>query len=459
MIRFLASLLLGSTLLAADLKLVADGKADATGTLQALIDLGGSVELPAGSYRLSKPLVIELNKSGLTSIDGHGVARLIMAGPGPALHFIGTHEGSAAPDSVKPEVWEKQLSPQVEGLQIFGDDPEADGIEATGTHQITITRTSITHCRHGVHLSTRNRNVIISACQIYHNSGIGVFYDNVNLHQSNIAGTHISYCAGGGVVSHAGNVRNLHIGTCDIEGNMGKAEDAAPSANVLLDSAGGSIGEVAITGCTLQHTSKTPGSANIRILGAGNDASLKRRTGGEHTREGNVTITGNVFSDVQINVEIQDSRGITITGNTFWEGFQHDLIVTSSSHIVVTGNNFDRNPRYAVNGFNETENNGVIFKDCLDSHFTSNIMSGVMRKRAALDISQCSRMHIAENSVLDSDGIGILLENVQRSVLADNIVRDDRDPEVRSKEPSLKVIGGGDNLIGSNLLSNGKAMQ
>ncbi|MDB6074872.1 MAG: hypothetical protein JWO89_2512, partial [Verrucomicrobiaceae bacterium] len=333
---------------------------------------------------------------------------------------------------------------------------EADGIEATGTMQLTVSRTTVRDCRHCVHLTKLNRNFIVTDCHFYNNRGIGVFYDNVNLHQSIIAGTHISYCKGGGVVNHGGNVRNVQIGTCDIEGNM--SADSPPTANIWLDSTGGSIGEVTITGCTLQHSSKAPGCANIRIEGAGADPSLEKRTGEKNTREGNVTITANVFSDIQLNVEIKNSRGITVTGNTFWEGFQHDLVVENSSHIVVANNNFDRNPRYAVNGFNAAENNGIVFKGCSECMIQGNVVSGVMRQRAALDISDCSRLNIAHNSIFDSDGVGILLENVKQSLLSDCIVRDDRAEDVRSKEPSLKITGGTDNMIGSNLLGNGKVM-
>ena len=455
----LFSVIVVSFVRAADLASVADGKADAAPVIQQMIDAGGgALVLPKGVYRLSQSIVIDLDKVGRTSLNGQGVARLVMAGSGAAVKVVGTHlQGSAAPDSLKDNVWDRQLMPLIDGLEIVGEHAEADGIEAIGTHEITITRTTVHHCRHAVHLVERNRNVIINACHLYKNSGIGVFYDNVNLHQSNITGTHISYCAGGGVVSRAGNVRNVQISGCDIESNM--AADAPPAANVLLDSTGGSIGEVAITGCTLQHSSKSPGGANVRIIGAGDDPSLERRTGGKFTREGNVTIADNVFSDVQINVDITDARGVTITGNTFWEGFQHDLRLKNSSHIVIANNNFDRNPRYLVNGFNAAENNGILISASEDCSFQGNVVSGVHRQRAAVDLVDCSRFNIAHNTILDSDGVGIRLENVRRSLIADNIIRDDREGDLKSKEPSLHIIGGSDNLIGSNLLGNAKKVE
>ncbi|WP_395745244.1 right-handed parallel beta-helix repeat-containing protein [Prosthecobacter sp.] len=447
---FLLLLLTAGSVALAQEQPVGDGKTDDTAAIQHLFDTLGSVKLPKGTYLLTQTVKIDLAKTGFAALTGDGTVRLIMAGEGPALHFVGTHEGSADPASFKPEVWESQRTPMVDGIEIVGADDKADGIEATGTMQITLSRVVIRECRHAVHLSVRNRNVLISACHFYNNKGIGVFYDNVNLHQSNIVGSHISYNDGGGVVSVGGNVRNLHIGTCDIEGNHGK--DGPPSANVMLDSRGGSIGEVAITGCTLQHTHKSPDSANIRIIGSGTDPSLLRRSGRETTREGNVTITANVFSDVQVNVEVRHSRGVTITGNTFWEGFEHDLIVADCDNIVITGNNFDRNPRYLVNGNDNAEKNGILIQRCTDSIFSNNIISGVWRQRAAVDVESCSRLQISHNSILDSDGNGLRLEKVTGSMVVGNIIRDDRAEEKRSKESSLSVVEGKDNVVELNVL-------
>lgn len=428
-----------------------DGLTDDTAAIQKAVDQNASLTFPKGTYKISKTIQIDLAKTGFAALSSDGTGRILMSGEGPAFHFTGTHEGTAAPSSVKADTWDKQRTPMVTGLEIVGANPKADGIEATGTLQITIARTVIRKCRHAIHLTTRNRNVLIADCHLYENSGIGIFYDDVNLHQSNIIGCHISYNDGGGIVSRGGNVRNVQIGTCDIEGNH-SLNGGPPSANVELDSTGGSIGEVTVTGCTLQHTSKSPGSANIRINGAGNDPSLERRVGRPTTREGNVTITANVFSDVQTNIEIRESRGITITGNTFWEGFQHDLIAEGCEHLVIANNNFDRNPRYAVNGFNEAENNGIVLKNCADTAFTGNVISGVWRQRAAVDISDGNRLMISNNTILDSDGASLRLEKVTRSLISNNLIRDDRPAGKKSKEASLLIIGGDENEIGANSL-------
>ncbi|MEY4378998.1 MAG: hypothetical protein RLZ85_879 [Verrucomicrobiota bacterium] len=429
---------------AAAAPLVGDGQADDTAALQKLVDGGGSVSLPKGRYRLTKTVTVDLAKLGAFGLSSDGTATLIMAGPGPALKIIGTHGGTAAPKSFKPETW-AQRTPVVQGLEIIGAHPEADGLEATGTMQLTISRLTIREARHAIHLTVRNRNVVISDCHLYRNRGVGLYLDRVNQHQTNVIGCHISYNLGGGVVAIGGEVRNLHIGTSDIEANHD--ENGPPSANVLLDSTGGSIAEVAITGCTLQHNHKAPGSANIRILGAGSDPSLLRREGRATTREGHVTITGNVFSDVEVNIELRESRGVTLTGNTFWEGFAHDLLIEDSQNILITGNNFDRNPRYLVNGNGLAERNGIVLRRLADSAFTGNIVVGVHGKEAAVDVEDSSRLRITDNSILDSDGHALRLTRLKKSLVTGNLLRDDRPADRKSVAPLLMVREGAENRI------------
>jgi Periplasmic copper-binding protein (NosD)/Pectate lyase superfamily protein len=425
---------------------------DTAALLKALRDGKSDLYFPKGTYRLTQTLEFDLAKLGHSSVSGDGTATLLMEGPGPALRFRGTHGGTAAPATVKAQVWEIERTPMASGIEIVGKHPEADGIEADGTMQLTLTRVTVREARHSVHLVRRNRNVLLADCHFYHNTGVGVFLDAVNLHQINITNCHISYNGGGGVVSKGGQVRNLQIGSSDIESNH--SADGPPTANVWLDSTGGSIAEVAITGCTLQHTHKAPNSANIRIQGAGKDAGVESRTGQAATNEGHVTIGNNVFSDVQVNIEIQNARGVTITGNTFWEGFQHDLLIEHSSHIVVSGNNFDRNPRYIVNGSQGAEHNGLIFRHCSETTLNANTISGALENVAALEVSDSRRMIISNNSILDSDGAGLFLKNVSDSLITSNLIRDDRSPGTGTRGNGLRVEEGTGNVLGTNLVKD-----
>ncbi|QEL16601.1 right-handed parallel beta-helix repeat-containing protein [Limnoglobus roseus] len=415
--------------------LVGDGQADDTAAVQGLVDRGGLVHLPKGTYRLTRPVVVD-EKAGFTAIQGDTVARVVMAGPGPAFRFLGTHGGSAAPSTMKPVVWERERMPALDGVEIVGNHADADAVEASGTVQLTITRVLIRECRHGIRLTSRNRNVVISNCHVYHNRGIGIFFDGVNLHQTNVTGSHVSYNAGGGIVVRGGEVRNLQITGCDIEANHGK--DVPPTANVFIDSTGGTNAEVAITGNTIQHTHDAPDSANVRIKGP----SIKWPQADE-LRDGNVTITGNIMSDAQVNVHLDHARGVVMTGNTLWTAYAHNLLVENSSNVVVGSNVLDRNPRY-VREETPATTNAVVFRNCSDSTVTGLHVSGVRAAAAGIAFEKCDRFHVANCTVLDCEPVGMLLKDVTRSRIVGNLIRDDRPG---TKSVPLKTEGGSGNVI------------
>jgi hypothetical protein len=429
--------------------LVGDGKADNTAAIRERLRKDGTLTLPRGVYRITEPIVIDLKATGPVAIAAEGNATLLMDGPGPALRFVGTHlEGTAAPKTFKPGVWEKERTPMVSGLEIVGKHADADGIEAEGTFQLTLDRVTLRELRHGVHLVKRNRNVLITASHIYNNRGIGVFLDHVNLHQINVAASHISYCRQGGIISVGGEVRNLQVSGCDIEGNM--APDQKPTANILLDSTGGSIAEVAITGCTLQHESPSPDSANVRILGEG-VGGLPNVPG--KTKEGHVVIAGNVLSDVKVNVDVQNARGVTITGNTFWMGYEYNLRVEHSEQIVVGPNDFQRNPRYDYANSTTTKN-AIVFRDCADCTLTGLHVYNVKGVPAAVQVERCSRLNVVGCTILDCECDGMRLKDVSNSRVSDCLIR--YDLPVAGKPPRAFVVEGGKgNLFANNLFGEG----
>lgn len=422
------------------LGIIGDGQTDESTAIQAAVDAGiGSLSFPKGIYRLTKTITVDLDKVGFTSITGDGTARFLMTGPGPAFRFIGTHKGSAAPKDFKPEVWDRQRAPQVVGIEIVGQHPEADGIESDGVMQLTLSRIVIRKARHAVHLVNRNRNILLDACHLYENTGIGVFYDDVNLHQSNIVGCHISYNDGGGIVCKGGDVRNIHIGTCDIESNHGK--NSPPTANILIDCTGGTngIAEVAITGCTIQHNSESPDSANIRIIGKSKTAE----------REGYITITGNVISDVMTNIHLKDLRGVTLSANTFWSGYDQDLLLENCVGIVATGNSFDRNPR-VTHGKSSEAKGGLILRDCADCIIQAAHINGVHGQPAGLVVENSARINISDCVVTDCDGAGILLKETSSSRIDGCIIRDGRGKN--GDTTAIAINGGISNRVTDNVV-------
>jgi hypothetical protein len=429
---------------------IGDGQADDTAALQRAVDAGiGHIVLPKGVYRVTQPVVIDLDKVGYTSLCGNGVARIVMAGPGPAFRFVGTHFKSAGPETFAPNVWDRQRMPLIDGVAIVGAHEQAVGIEAVGTMALTITRVHIRHALHGIHLVKNNRNVIVSDCHIYHNRGVGIYYDNVNLHQSNIVGCHISYNACGGIVSRAGNVRNIHISGCDLESNM--SPDTAATANVLIDCRNSKYGtaEVAITGCTIQHNHASPDSANIRMLG-----SSQRDPKLPSSREGLVTITGNVLSDVQVNVHLQQCRGVVMTGNVAWRAYDYNVLAEDCANLVIGPNHFARRDPNASHDDTGQANNGLLFRNCEDSTLSGLHIAGAWRDRAGLTLIDCRRMNVGNCTILDCDNAGIALEKVSRSLVTGCLIHNDR-PGDAAWTP-IRRTGGQGNLIKNNLLGKSK---
>jgi len=395
-----------------DFGAVGDGIVADTEAIQQAVDSGiGYVCFPKGIYRITKTILIELDRSGPIAIEGSGgTARIFMKGAGPAIKFLGTHKTST---SIHTEnIMQNERMPTVNGLEIVGEHPEAVGIEVNRTMQATITRVLVRRCLHGIHLTNRNRNVIISECHVYHNKGTGIFLDKVNLHQINITNCHISYNGGGGVVVRSGEVRNLQICGCDIEGNMNP--DGPPTANVFLDySKGNSVGEGTIAGCTIQHTRNSPNSANIRFIGSnfGDEPNVK-----------NFTIADNVLSDVGINIHLKYARGITITGNTLWRGYSLDILAENSTNIVMGPNIFDRNPSYNDRRDKNTCLRGIVFRDCSDCLISGVQIKNALDKRGGLILERCYRFNITDCSIYNCEGPGILLDDVEHVRVSDCMI-------------------------------------
>ncbi|MDZ7619055.1 MAG: right-handed parallel beta-helix repeat-containing protein, partial [Patescibacteria group bacterium] len=265
------------------------------------------------------------------------------------------------------------------------------------------------------------------------------FLDQVNLHQINVTGCHISYNGGGGIVVRGGDVRNLHVAGCDIESNM-DAEGPA-TANVLIDSRGGKFGvaEVSITGCTIQHNHLGADSANIRIFG--NDD--------RECRWGHITIASNVLSDVQVNIDIRDARGVTVVGNTFWMGFGYDLRAIDCSNLVLSANNFDRNPHYDYGVALEAKG-GILLENCRDSTITGLHVNGVHTHPAGIMIRGGSRLNVAQCTVLDCQHAGMLVEGLARSRITGCMIRND--VEDGGPWTAMVVEGGEENHLNDNTL-------
>jgi polygalacturonase len=422
-----------------------DGTTDDTAAVRRAVAhcTSGMVVFPSGDFRITKTIEIKGAERGRLSLLGHGVGRVIMAGPGPAFRFVGSHTGTADPDSVRSLVWKKERMPLVDGLEIIGEHDDADGLEFVQTMQPTLTGVLIRKVRHGVRLIKRNRNLLMSGCHIYECRGVGVFFDRVDLHQAIIHGCHISYCKGGGIKVAGSEIRNLHITGNDFEYNYDLK--ARESADVWVDISEGSVREGSIVSNTIQ-ANISPGGANVRFTGPA-----------DVNKVGLWTITGNHISNQMVNVHLQNCRGIVLTGNSIALGRQRNILVEGSRHIVIGPHSLDHNPDYKG-----ATTDGIRLANC-DGCVVSGVVvegssAGSKKEGGAVEVIDCRETAILGCSVFEPGFRGIYVADSRNTLVGECTVMD-RTPsgkmlaaiEVAGKSPGSVVRG---NLVGKGSVSD-----
>jgi hypothetical protein len=373
-----------------------DGLTDDTAALSHAVQRGdGHLVFPRGDYVLTQPLYVPLHLHGRIGLDGcGGTARLLMRGPGPALYLVGTHRRTAHPDQFADTVWLRERMPTVRDLEIVGEHAQADGIRIDGVMQPTLQGVLIRRCRHGVHLTNRARNVLIASCHIYNNTGVGVFFDRVNLHQTNIHGSHISYCRQGGIKIAGSEIRNLQICSNDIEYNYDL--QAMTSADVLFDCRDGTVREGTIVGNTIQAV-ESPGGANVRFLGAGPD---------NPNAVGLFTLSGNLLGSQQTVLDLRSCRGVVVSGNTIYSGYQHAVWAEDAEHLVFSGNSIDHNPEYRGRSTDR-----LVFIRCRNVTLNGTIIQHTREAagevQASVEIQACQNVQVSGCQVINARTRGL----------------------------------------------------
>lgn len=444
---------------------VGDGQTDDTDALQHALEAGdGILRLNKGSYRISKPLTLDLTKQGYGAVRGEGGAtRLIMTGPGPAIRILGDHQGTASPSSVKPHTWDRERMPTVTGIEIVGEHPQAVGVELRRTMKCIISQVLVRRCRIGVHLVERNRDFLLADSHLYDNLEYGLFFDRCNLHQIIVHGCHISWNKRAGIYSLGGDVHNLQIVGNDIEYNNATSGGAsAPQlppdelqrhpggAEIWFDATDGIISEVTISGNTIQATVQT-GGANVRIVGAQvprpqpADSTPSTPPDTAHL----INITGNVLGSQWRGLDLRYASRVTVTGNTIYDSADLSLLAQYSSGIVVAGNSFvwrgnDKEPT----------KDGLRFEDCdnvvLSGLAAQRLCAGSVETGAAVTFVRCSDGSVSGCQLLDSLHRGVELQDCRRCRVTNNSIVDRRvAPTMRN---AVRVTGGHDNLVSGNLV-------
>ncbi len=382
---------------------VGDGVSDDTDAIRhALADSDGMLEFPRGNYLISETVEIRLDETGRLGIDGSdGTATVIMSGEGPAFRIIGTHGGTGDPSSSKPNIWERQRMPTIRNIEITGSHANADGIELIETMQATFSGVLIRQVRHGIRLHKRNRNVLINDSHIYHNTGVGIFLDAVNLHQINICGNHISYNRLGGIRIEGSEVRNLQITGNDIEYNNHKTFGVEPeiTAEIYIDTTAerASVGEVTVASNTIQAT-PSEGGCNIRIKGDPGSERLPELW----------TITGNIIGNQVNSVHLTGCYGIALSGNTIYSSVNRNVLIEESSHINLSGNIFRRHTPKLHTGVRIVNSTDCLLSAC---SFQDESSEGQANGASLLELSNCRRINVQGCQFIDGAPYGVDAEN------------------------------------------------
>ncbi|MCS5574149.1 MAG: right-handed parallel beta-helix repeat-containing protein, partial [Pseudomonadales bacterium] len=365
-----------------------------------------------------------------------GTARILMEGPGPALHIVGDHQGTATPSTVKEQTWERERFPIISGFEVQGRHAEADGIQLYRTMQTTIREVLIRNCRYGIHLKERNRNFLLAQCHIYDNGDTGVFFDQCNLHQVIIIGNHISYCKRAGIRQLEGDVHNIQITGNDIEYNSGAD---GLSGEIVLEASKGIISEFTISGNTIQATAEASG-ANILVDGQHADIPS---TGARL-----LNITGNVLGSRDRGVWMKQSIRASITGNTIYGAARENILLQSCQNTVIGSNSICTRPNMHSSALKYRD--GVRLENCQDCVINGNVLNDMQDDSLYLkDSTDCSA---SGNQITNPRKRGIVLDNTTRCRISDNSIVERREDRLM---PVAIEVAGKSNLIQNNALTKG----
>ena len=250
------------------------------GVIHRAFDLanGNIVALENGrKYEVGNQLMAKIDK--VRGIEGNN-AKIIGDVQGQAIvKYLGslTTSGSTGPRYAPNEkVQEDEMNGYINQLNVKSKiDYEADGIEVGNSIGVTVKNCKLYKLRNGLLTSGIVRNFIYSNNYIYNNSENGMLFDDVDIHQFQIIGGHISYNKIDILFNNC-DLANAQIVGVSLENNLGvgyeKPESliAFKSDGVLKNVAKHLYEVIIISGCNFQdHASNTGPLVNVDVINGG----------------------------------------------------------------------------------------------------------------------------------------------------------------------------------------------
>lgn len=298
--------------------------------------------------------------------------------------------------------------------------------------QPTLSHILVRRVRHAIHITGRARNLLIDHCHLYHNTGIGVFLDHVNLHQAIITGSHISYCRQSGV-----RIAGVRFETCRSLAMTSNTTTTVPS--MCLEPMPSQLRRS--TSMSRMGAFEREQSHRTRFKRPIAQAEPTFDSSAQVTREtiapGMWTICGNLIGSQAINIHLTSTLGMSLSGNYLYSGHRRNIVVERSRSISLGTTTIGHNSDYG----NKELSTGIRFEDCEDCAINGLVVQDALagqttvadaipsNKEALVEIIRCRRMTLCGSQILEGTPVGILVEDSHDTVISGCMVLDQREPK------------------------------
>ena len=332
-------------------------------TLQAAFDAipedGGLLQLPAGTFEISKPLV--LSRSDVC-IQGAGSATHIKNVNKEGLPAIIIEKVGVTKAQRKEQLWRVRMT----NLRVTGNEKSGHGIEARWVNEILLDAVSISyHGGDGIRLDTCYEDPRVSNCLITYNKQVGLnclgchdIVVSANQFEENDDAVH---CVNGYNLTMSGNCLDDHLGN----------------------------------GVVIENTYGSVVSANMIEECAGTAIVLSRDCYG-------TTLSSNVIAHNGAGIDLIDAHGCSVSANTFTIMKTNALrIGPDSGRIAVTGNSFSNS--YLGDGevkrAAELTAAGILLDGTSEVAISGNTFSGVQPAAVSLSDKPSKRLVFSNNVI------------------------------------------------------------
>ena len=286
---------------------------------------GQVVSLKSGKTYLIDD-TITAHASRVRGIEGNN-ALLKGTGSHTVLTYTGSKTSGSAMPQLNNDIVETEMSVYLKNIRIMQANAfTADGIKISGTFSLFLQNIFVSKARNAITFTGWNRNINIADCNIYNNSGVGLFFKDANIHQINISGCHISYNQNEVQFSDS-NIANVQISGCDLESSKSNTWSGTTESIISFVDSGesSSIYEVIIiSGSTIQeHYGNQKPIINI---------DLRDNRIHELIIDGN--LIGNSSAD-SVPVYLKGANGVSVSNNSI-VGYKEAI---SEYSVVLEGKN------------------------------------------------------------------------------------------------------------------------